>query len=234
MYRVNRLMRNVLITADEVIFHAPTKQTLDVRTIEQSIIIAEERLIRPALTDDLYYALCEMKNKEVTGENKTALEDQVNVGLLAAGEQPIIFPVGTIVNAMEFLDADSKALWKQHLWKFAAECVMLSSTPEGFVQFGSEGVIHNQPASGPMNTSGMVTPELRAVKWVMDKKMMDRIEPLTDAMHAWLCRNKTKYPLYQKDCGCDAKGTAYKRKSDMILGLYDDTDNPKICGCYED
>jgi hypothetical protein len=55
-------MRNVLITTDEVIFHAPTKQTLDPRTIQNSIIIAEERFIVPAIDYPLYYELASTKN----------------------------------------------------------------------------------------------------------------------------------------------------------------------------
>ncbi|MVT11385.1 hypothetical protein [Chitinophaga tropicalis] len=233
MYRINRLMRGVLITTDEVLFHAPTQQTIDPRIIEQSIIVAEERIIRPALSDDLYYALIEQKNTEVTAENKATLEQQINDSL-PEGSEPVVLAVGEIVNAMEFLNAGNMKLWKQHLWKLTAECVMLLATPEGFVQFGAQGIIHTQPASSPMNTSGLVTPELRSVKWVMDKKMMDRIDPLTEAMHAWLCRYKADYSLYKRDCGCDAKGVAYKRKSDIVLGLYDDIDNPHSCGCYED
>lgn len=232
MYRINPLMRNVLITTDEVIFHAPTKHTLDPRTIEQSIIIAEERLIRPALSDDLYYSLIDQKNKIVTSANKATLEQQINDSL-PVGSEAVVLAEGDIVNAMEFLTADNLALWKQHLWKLTAECVMLGSTPESFVQFGAEGVIHTVPTAGPMNTAGLVSPELRSVKWLMDKKMMDRIDPLTEALHSWLCRNKTKYPLYSRDCGCDVKGVAYKRKSDIVLGLYDDIDNTQ-CGCYED
>ncbi|WPV66276.1 hypothetical protein [Chitinophaga sp. LS1] len=233
MYRLNPLMRDVLITSDEVIFHAPTKHTLDPRTIEQSIIIAEERIIRPALSDDLYYAMVEQKNQTVTTANKEALEQQVNDSL-PEGSDPVVLSIGDIVNAFEFLNEDYLKLWKQHLWKLTAEVVMLGATPESFVQFGSAGVIHTVPASGPMNTAGEVSPELRSVKWLMDKKMMDRIDPLTQAMHEWICRNKIKYPSYQKECGCDSKGVAYKRKSDIVLGIYDDIDNPSNCGCYED
>lgn len=233
MYRINPLMRNVLITADEVIFHAPTKHTLDVRTVTQSIIIAEERIIRPALTDDLYYALIEQKNLTVTSANRPALELQINDSL-PVGSESVVLEEGDIVNALEFLSADNLSLWKQHLWKLTAECVMLSASPEAYLQFASEGIVHSAPPAGPMNTAAVVSPELRSIKWLMDKKMMDRIDPLTESMHAWLCRNKKQYPLYQKECECDSKGVAYKRKSDIVLGLYADIDELKNCGCYED
>lgn len=224
-------MRNVLITVDEVIFHASTKQTVDPRMIEQSIIIAEERIIRPALSDDLYYAISGEKNRVVTVDNKEALEVIINESMQDAVE-PVVLAVGDIVNAMEFLSADNLSLWKQQLWKLTAETCMLAASPDAFVQFSSEGLVHGAPPAGPMSSAAIVSPELRTVKWLMDKKMMDRIDPLTESLHTWICRNKVKYPLYRKECDCDSKGIAYKRKSDIVLGLYDDIDNTQ-CGCYE-
>lgn len=220
MYNINPLFRNVLITTSEVLFHAPTKHTIDPRTIQQSIIVAEERLIRPALTDSLYYAITDAKNVAVTTENIADLQQKITTA--SKFDEPVELSVGDIVNSMEFLDEPFISLWKQHLWKLAAESVMLVSTPEAFVQFGTEGVIHTVPASGPMNTSGVVTPELRSIKWLMDKKNMDRIDPLTEAMHAWICRHKKSFPQYTRLCDYDTKGVAYKRKSDIILSIYDE------------
>jgi hypothetical protein len=233
MYRVNQLFRNVLITVDEVIFHAPTKHTLDPRMIEQSIIVSEERLVRTALSDDLYYAISDEKNRTITADNKAAIESLVNASM-PSGSEAVVLAEGDIVNAMEFLSADNLSLWKQHLWKFTAECIMLTASPEAYLQFSSEGLIHGAPPAGPMTTATVVSPELRSVKWIMDSKMRDRIDPLTESMHAWICRNKAKYPLYKKECDCDSNGIAYKRKSDIILGLYDEIDNTQSCGCYED
>lgn len=218
-------MRNVLITTDEVIFHAPTKQTLDPRTIQNSIIIAEERFIRPALGDDFYEALIESKNIVIDSGNKSTYESQI----LAATGKAVTLIAGEILNAAELLSVDNLALWKQHLWKLTAECVMLLAVPEAFVQFGSEGVVHTSPVASPLNTTGISTPELKSVRWAMDKKLMDRIDPLMEAMHAWLCKRKASYPLYDKDCDCDANGVAYKRKTDWITGLYDDGDENSNC-----
>lgn len=232
MYRLNQLKRNVLITTDEVIFHAPTKHTLDPRMIEQSIIIAEERLIRPALGYELYEAIRAEKNLVITAGNKAAQESLINSSL-PSGSATVTLAEGDIVNAQEYLSADYKLLWNEILWKLTAESVMLLATPEGFIQTGSEGPVHNQPASGPMTTAGMVTPELRAIKWLMDKKMMDRIDPLREAMHLWICKqkdaNRSKYPLYTKYCDCNADGVAYKRKTDIILGAYDDDETDDCC-----
>jgi len=235
MYRVNPLMRNVLITTDEVIFHAPTAHTFDPRMIEHSIIIAEERFIRPAMGFDFYEALKTEKNLLITDGNKAAQQTLLEASM---GTQPegVDFPTlvaDDIVNAFEYLSTANKLLWKEVLWKFTAEAVLLVAYPESFIQVESSGLVHNQPASGPMNTSGVVTPELRSVKWAMDQKLMSRIEPLRESLHLWLCKKQAEdadaYPDYEKDCACNEDGVAYKRKSDFILGIYDDEDDPNCC-----
>jgi len=232
MYRINPLGRKVLITTDEVIFHAPTKHTLDPRGIEQSIIVAEERFISHALGYDFYYQLLDQKNTVVTPANKAALQAEID-NALPPNAQLVILREGDIVNASENLNGENAALWSQHLWKLTAECVVFLSIAEGYVQFGSEGTIHAQPPAGPINNTSVVSPELKAVRWAMDKKMMDRIDPLLEAMHMWVCREKksnpARYPLYEKACDCNTKGIAYKRKTDIILGIYDDEDEKCHC-----
>jgi hypothetical protein len=205
--------------------------------VEQSIIIAEERFLRPALGFNFYEALITEKNLEITTGNKVAQQALLDESMPTPPENvtnPVLVE-GDIVNAWEYLSADNKELWKQVLWKFTAEAVMLLALPEGFVQFTSAGAVHNQPTSGPMQSTGVVTPDLRSVKWAMDKKLMDRIDPLQQAVHVWLCKKKdadsSLYPLYKKDCACDESGVAYKRKSDIILGLYDDIDNETTNNC---
>jgi hypothetical protein len=225
-------MRNVLITVDEVIFHAPTKNNPDARIIEQAIIVAEERLIRPTLGNTFYQALIDEKNKIIDAGNKVAQQALVDASLPASA-QAVVLKEGDVVNALEYLTPDNLALWKQHLWKLTAECVMLLAFPDSFVQFAGEGTVHAQPQSSPMGGAGVVTPDLRSIKWVMDKKMMDRIDPLRESLHLWLCTKQkadtTKYSLYTKTCDCDADGVAYKRKTDFVLGIYDDEDNNRSC-----
>lgn len=232
MYRLNPLQRNVLLTVDEVIFHAPTSHTIDPRKIEPNIIVAEERLIMPTLGYEYYYALIDEKNTLVTALNKAGLETEINDSL-PDGATEVTLQEGQIVNSNEFLSASNLALWKQHLWKLAAEAVILASYPEGFVQFAAEGTVHTTPQAGPMTNATVTSPELRSMKWSMDKKMMDRIDPLREAMHLWLCVKKkadtSLYPLYTKFCDCNVDGVAYKRKSDIVLGLYDDDENTNCC-----
>jgi len=229
MYRINPLMRKVLITTDEVIFHAPTQHTLDPRTIQNAIIIAEERFIRPALCYDLYESLIAAKNTEVTDANKASLQASVTASL-PQGAQPVTLKTGDLVNSREMLSGPFKTLWIQYLWKLTAECVMLTAAPEAYIQFASSGLVHTNPTASVMNSNtGLTTPELGSVKWLIDKKMMDRIDPLMEAMHMFICKNKTEYPGYCKACDCDSNGVAYKRKTDFITGIYDDDDNS--CGC---
>lgn len=232
MYRLNLLQRNVLITSDEVIFHAPTKHTLDHRTIENSIIIAEERFIRPALGHAYYEAMITEKNLLITSGNLAAQQALINASL-PDGSPAQTLEAGMVVNAAEYLSAGNLSLWKEILWKLTAECVLLIAAPENFIHFSSEGLVHNAPTAGPMIASGVVTPDLRSVKWLMDKKMQDRIDPLREALHAWICTKKkadsTVYPLYTKYCDCDINGVAYKRKTDIITTIYDEEDDNSCC-----
>lgn len=235
MYRVNPLKRNVLITTDEVIFHAPTQHTLDPRTIEQNIIIAEESVIRVALGYDFYRAMVDSKNTLITAANIDAHRALI-MASIPEGSQDVNLQEGMIVNALEYMSADNQTLWTEHLWKLIAEVVILVAYPEGFVQLGTEGVHHKAPPAGPM-TTGVTSPDLRTMKWAMDKKHMMRIDPLRESMHLWLCKQQkadsTKYPLYEKYCDCNADGVPYKRKTDLILGIYDDIDYPYPDNCCE-
>lgn len=229
MVRLNPLLRNVLITNHEVIFHAPTQHTLDPRSIQQAIIIAEERFIRPALGEDLYEEMVSQKNLLITSANMSAQQILLNTSMAGMQNIPTL-KEGDIVNNESGLSENNRTLWRQHLWKLTAECVLFVAFPDGFVQFASSGIVHNNPPANAMMTSqnNLTTPELKSVRWMLDKKLMDRIDPLMEAMHRWLCKKGT-YPLYDKACDCDAKGVAYKRKTDFIMGLYDEEEGG--CGC---
>lgn len=213
-------MRNVLITAQEVLFHAPTKQAVDMRPIEQSIIVAEERFIRPKLGYDLYESLCAEKNKVVVEADLAELKTKTGNPELK---------VGDLVNSFEFLSAPRQELWKQHLWKIVAECVMISAYPEGFVQFGAEGAFHNSPPAGLMVTSGLITPLLSSMKWAIDKKVNERLEPLLESMHLYICRNLSSFGNYIKACPDCNGNTGKSYTGGIALGLYDDDEDGRCC-----
>ena len=115
MYRVNELKRNVLITTDEVIFHAPTGHTIDPRTIQNNIIIAEEGIIRVALGYDFYRAMVDSKNTLITAANIDAQRALV-MASIPEGSQDVNLQEGMIVNALEYMSAENQTLWTEHLW----------------------------------------------------------------------------------------------------------------------
>lgn len=219
MYNLNKLMRNVLITPQEVLFHAQTKHTVDMRMIEQSIIIAEERFIVEEIGFDFYESLATAKNTLVTEANLEDLQTKIGSGFT--------LKAGDLVNASEFLDANSLVFWNRHLWKLLAECVMATAFPEGFVQFSSEGAFHTVPPAGLMVTSGLVTPTLGSMKWSMDTKLQSRIGPLVNSMHNFLCKYKKTYGfnLYYRECDCDRAAKEQFKATDLILSIYDDVDD---------
>lgn len=221
MYNLNTLQRNVLITPKEVIFHAQTKHALDENMIEKSIIVAEERFIREELGYELYEAMINAKNVEVISGNLAALNTSF-------GDDSIDLKIGDIVNAYELMSASYQSLWKQHLWKIVSECVMVAAYPEGFVQYGSEGTFHNSPPAGLMVTSGFVTPLLSSMKWAIDKKIRDRIGPLLNSMHKYLCKNKINYSLYNNGDCLDCEDAKDKLKdAGFALDIYSDIDDER-------
>lgn len=101
---------------------------------------------------------------------------------------------------------------------------MLIATPENYVQFAPDGIAHNIPTASPMITSGAVSPDLRAVKWMMDQKLTSRIDPLLQGLQTYICANKALYPLFTT-CPCDEDLPRGKR-NDIVLGLYDKDPDP--------
>lgn len=223
MTSLNPLKTNVLITTDEVLFHAPMEGTADPRSILQSIIIAERRFIKPMLGHAVYDALIAAKNVVVTSLNKVALQSTVNLG--RAGRETITLTEGDIVNSDDTLSAAQKILWKDYLHKITAECVYFVALPVNRSKFTPQGVMQNSPQS-IASTASSATIDLRDLKHLMDRSLQDRISPLMEDMHQYLC--KSKYTGYNKDCSCDSNGNLYKKKTDIILNMYD---NDEKCRC---
>lgn len=235
MYRFNELKRPVLITVDEVIAKAAITGNPDVRMILQNIEIAEERIIAPALGDELYEDLIAMKNREVTSGNQAALLILLNASRTAEGKQALpSLPVGTIINAIEFLtDATYIALWNRFLWRLTAEAVDMMCTVPSWLQHTAQGQLMNKPAiigSSGESASGSA----KDVKFKMDVQMQERIDPLRARMEQWICAKKAADPTvllkYIKSCGdCTegADGVSVLRKSAFVFGAYDD---PEDCG----
>jgi hypothetical protein len=106
MYRVITQLRKVLITPDEVIAFCLQGHTIDPKMIEPSIIVAEERLVRPFLGFDFYESLVAQKCKIITEANKEAIQTLINDSLPDEA-QDVVLEVDDIVNAMEYLSPDN-------------------------------------------------------------------------------------------------------------------------------
>lgn len=222
MISKNPLKTKVLITVDEVVFHAPVDNLADGRTILQSIIIAERRFIKPILGATIYQELIDAKNRLVDASNIDALQDLIDAETGEDREQQTLVE-GDLVNSDTFLDETQLALWQICLHKIVAESVWFAALPVNRSRFTAQGIIHNFPQES-IGSSNSVSVDLRTLKHLMDRGLQDRISPLIDDMHSYMC--VTRYPNYSRDCGCDGTGRA--KKTDFILGMYDD-DQP--CGC---
>jgi hypothetical protein len=226
MYRINYTGRPVLITHDEVLFHAATDSNVDPRQIMQNIIVAEERWIAPALCDEFYYDFVNKKNKKISVDNQAQMVIDINASLTAQGKPTITaadIPIGTWINAIEFVtDAALVELWEMFLWKVTAEAVDLATIIPSWLRHTSQGQQKNNPEVIGGSGQGSASGDRRDVQFKIDKAIQDRIDPLLERMHLWLCKRKSSYPLYCKPCECDnPNGVSFKRKTDWVFGGYD-------------
>lgn len=225
MYRVVNLPRKVLITTDEAIAQGPTEDNVSPRFILSAIQIAEERFVKPAIGKEMYYDFRDQKNVVVTDLNKAYLEGLINDELQL--DTPIELEVGDIVNSLELVTNDWYIqLWKEHLWKIAAEAVVYIAIPSNYTRFTSQGQMQNNPRTLSYDGQGQgsQTAELKDVKFILDKTLMDRIDPLLAGMHEWICENKEQFTNYSKlkECKCNADGISVSRKTGFVHGLYND------------
>lgn len=229
MYQINPLKRFVLITADEVLFHAPTSHTADKRMIEQAIIIAEERFIKPSLCPALYESIRSQKNwTVVTHSQDTAnIRDSLPTAFLAS------LSIGDIVNAIELVkDTAIVDLWNEYLWKICAECVVYTATPTNFISYTAQGEMINNPKNILSDSQGSNSANQPEVQWKMNKLLMDRIDPLINAMHNYLCANRTNFAAYTcKHCTHDKNGIQVNRKSPWVMA-YTNKDKNNYDGIY--
>lgn len=230
MYRINRLKRNVLITPDEVLFHIASDQNVSERQILQNIIVAEERFIASTICDEFYYDFINKKNKKVTAENQAQLVEKINESLTVEGAKTIVakdLPIGTIVNAIEFVDnPDYVELWEMFLWKATAECVDFMATVPSWLRHTSLGQQMNSPKQIGGNSTESASGEMRDIKFKLDNTIQDRINPFLERMEKWICKRKNKFQLYCKECpGCGAvngDGISNVKNTNFILGIYED------------
>ncbi|GAB0154765.1 hypothetical protein CHRYSEOSP005_00250 [Chryseobacterium sp. Alg-005] len=234
MYRLNHLKRDVLITPDEVIFHAPTDQAIDERQILQNIIVAEERWIANAICDKFYEDFITKKNIRVTETNKADLTIKINASLEADGLNPIKesdLKIGMIINSIELVDNPWYVkLWERFLWKITAECVDVAAIIPTWLRHTSLGQQLNNPNAIGGNGASSASGGVKEVQLKLNSAIQDRIDPLLERMHLWICQNKEHFPLYCKECGgcgCDGDlkdvdGVSHIRKTNFITNIYED------------
>lgn len=215
---VNPLKTKVLITTDEVIFHAPVDHEMDPRVLLQNILIAERRFIKPMLGSIVYQALLDAKNYIVTDGTKAALQTLISTNTQAGREIPQL-QTGDIVNRDDLFTYEQYKLWHDYLHKITAECVWFVSLPVNRSRSTSKGVELNNPQS-IASSQAAASISLGDLKHLMDRGLQDRISPLMDDMHGYLCG--VAYPGYSKSCGCAEVEEPVGKKSDILFGLYED------------
>lgn len=223
---VNDLHRPTLITAQEVQKVVGKTTNLDLNRVRNNIIVAEERFLRQFIGYDYYEALLYAKNTEVTVNNKATLEAKIRTEW---DDAEFVLSIGDTVNSVDFLSAADKKYWKLHLWQIAAECVMFTAYPDNYTDFTSQGIVHNTPKIDPMAGGGANTPELKTIKFQIDKILTGRINPLLESSHLYLCKNKSSFPLYKKPCDCDALGNRYEGSGTTLINIYDLEEDPDCC-----
>jgi len=221
MYSLNLIDRFVLITSDEVVKKISV-QSIDPHIFLAAIEIAEERFIRPLLGTDMYEDMLSKKNVIVTDANKEDLQTHI---ALKDGNDIYQLQNGDVVNALELLPSNYKKLWTERLWKLTAECVYLVSLPENYAQFTSAGIIKNNPnpsfmESGSKGQSSGI--DLKDIKYLTDKIMMERVEPLRVSLQDYLVRNAAQFNLYPVAKLEECKKPA--RVTPIVTGIYKNRD----------
>lgn len=226
MFAVLKTERQTLISPPEVINNISTSDGFGFENVTHSLVIAEERFVRPFLGWDLYELLLSQKNRIVDDTNRAAL--QVYINQVNAGGQPYELKNGDIVNAAELMPVESLNLWRQYLCKYIAECVKFLCVPEMFGEFSKSGIMKNNPESGFMGESHAarsVGIAVNEAKWLMDKLINDRIEPFKQAMHTYICRNKSLFPAYSQPCECEKEKDPLPKTSWVNVSIYADDDD---------
>lgn len=224
MIGVNPLRTKVLITTDEVLFHSPIDHQADPRVILQGIIVAERRFIKPILGATVYKAMVDAKNTLVTNANKAALQTAVNTGR-PASRAAIVLNEGDYVNSDTYLTTAQQDLWNNHLHKIVAECVWFICMPVNRSRFTAQGIEVNNPESIGGNQSSQSV-RLSDLKHLMDRALTDRIYPLIEDMHAYMC--EVAFVGYDRKCDCDDY-TSTRKKGGIITSIYDDEESCHPC-----
>ncbi len=232
-YAINPLSRPVLITPDECTSRLP-ESSLDSKKWISAIPIAEVRLIIPVLGYNLYNDICNQKNIQVTSGNITLLQGFINqtFGTNQAGNPKVTLSIGMFVNSIDLVTVGAPyvALWNTALWDFVFNCVYFIALSENYAQFTNQGILKNNPIGslvGNDKQSNSVGIDLKDLRYLNDRWLLDRINPFQDYLEQYLCANISLLPLYPyQKCSKWNRETNEKRTTEFI-NIYEDDD----CGC---
>lgn len=223
MYSLNYIPRNTLITSTECT--AIFGNTVSPEKWNNAIEIAEARFVMPLLGYNLYTDICAAKNVVVTSGNISTLQPFFNAQYPAGTGTAVTLAVGNIVNAVELptMSAAYQTLWNQYLRRYVYECVYFVALSANYAQFSSQGLLKSNPIGSALADSKTesVGVSLADVKWLEDRSLLDRINPLQTVLEEYLCANKGTYTLYSNSrCEC----LKSKRTTSFILDIYNDDD----------
>jgi hypothetical protein len=156
--------------------------------------------------------------------NKASILAAVNNGREAEGKELVTdLPIGTIINAIEFVgDDDYVKLWNRFLWKVTAEAVDVASTVPNWLRNTAQGLQLNNPNVIGGNGTSSASGSRRDIEFKTDKLIQDRVNPLVERMHQWICDRYTLYPNYSIPCKCEEDGINAEGKGGWIFGVYDE------------
>lgn len=219
MYRINRLSRPVLVTVDEVMAKAVVDENADIRFLLNSIEVAEERFIAPALGDAFYEDFINRKNVQVTQLNRATMLADINASLTAAGKPTIDIsqlPVGLWVNAIEFCSLEYQLLWNRFLWKICAEATDVMAIAPSWLRSTAQGQQLNNPKS-LTSEAGSASGDRKDVEYKIDEMIQQRVYPLLARMKKWI-QERGDYPLFKDNKKNDGISS---KTGGIIFGAYE-------------
>jgi hypothetical protein len=202
MYSINLTGRFTLINQDEC--QAKFGSSIDPRIWLSAIEVAEVRFAQLVLGYDFYNSFCAQKNVVIDSGNIAAYQAIFDTQYPPANT--VVLKVGYIVNAIELVtDTDLAALWNNFLWRYIYECVYFIALPKNYTQFSSAGIQKNNPIGsivGDSKPSNSVGVDLKDIKYLQDRQLLDTVNPLQSAVEQYLCVNKSLFPLWDNSV-CD-------------------------------
>ena len=201
MYSLNLAGRFTLISNDEC--NAKLGINVDNDKWLSAIEVAELRFVQAFMGYDFYQDFIAQKNVTLTSGNIAGYQTIFDAQYPPAGR--VVLQVGQIINAIELVTTPTYVtLWNNFLWRYVYECVFLIALPNNYAQFSSSGVLKNNPMgsivgdSKPTNSVGI---DLKDCKFLQDRQLLDKINPLETIIRQYLCLNLGDYPLYDsKKC----------------------------------